>query len=93
MTHTVDQTGAVTGFFIQDFNQVIFSLLRLGGVWYMGNNVLHHVRHPNVGAAVARTFQGAEAGRNGRIRIRTAGGKHTGREGRVVTAAVVRMEH
>ena len=51
-----------------------------------------HVADLEVGATVLGTLQGADAGRDGGEGVRAGGGRHTHREGGVVTAAVLGMQ-
>lgn len=59
----------------------------------MRADVLVHRHNLSVGAAVARTLERADGGGISGIRIRCGAGQHTAGERRVVTAAVLGMEH
>ena len=59
----------------------------------MGADILHHLHHLEVRAAVTRTLQrGHSRGYRG-ICIRAGGGNDAGRERGVVSAAVLHVEH
>ena len=92
VAHAVDQALAVKGLAVQQFFQVGFQFLVVLGVVQIFADVLHHLHHHQVGAAVARALEGAQRCRHGRIGIGAGGCDHTGGKGGVVAAAVLCMQ-
>ena len=93
MTHTVDETAAVAHFLFQDALQVVLHLVVAVPVLHVLHDVVHHLAHLVIGAAVTIALEGADGRRDGGVDIRVRRRKHASRERRVVAAAVLRMEH
>ena len=92
MAHTVDQALAVECFAVEQLFQVGFQFFVILLIVQIFADVLHHLHHHQVGAAVARAFEGAQRRRHSRVGVCAGGSDHAGGEGRVVAAAVLRVE-
>lgn len=55
--------------------------------------MVEHVGNLDIGATVKRAFQGTDARSDGRIGISSGRGRYAYGERRVVTAAVLRLQH
>ena len=89
---TVDLTGAVAGLTVQQLVEVIPDGAVVMGI-HVFLDILEHLHHLGVGAAVERTLQGAYGAGDGAVRIGTAGGHGAADEGGVVAAAVLGVDH
>ena len=56
-------------------------------------DVLHHADNLQIGAAVQRALQCADCAAVGGICVRVRGGEHAAGKGRVIAAAVLRVQH
>ena len=56
MTHAVNQTSLVKGFFMEQFSEVFGNLLLVLPVLYMFLHIVKHSYNFNVGSAVFRAF-------------------------------------
>ena len=92
VTQTVDLTGAVTGLTVQQLVEVILDGAVIMGI-HIFLDILEHLHHLGVGAAVERTLQGAYGAGDGAVGIGTAGGHGAADEGGVVAAAVLGVDH
>ena len=90
--HAVDEPRAVERLFVEHFRKVVFelSLVKIGHVRL---DVVEHLAHFDVRAAVFGSFEGAEGSCDGGICIRSRRGDDVRRESGVVAAAVFRVEH
>ena len=93
MSHTIDQTGTVEGFFIQDLLKISTDFLFVCPVVYISHDILKHFLHFQICATVFRTFQRTDGCRDRRICIRSRGSHHMVGKGRVITTAVFGMKH
>ena len=90
---SVDQAAAVEGLLAHDLRQVGPHLLLVLPVLHAGLDVLHHFPDLQVGAAVQRPLQGADARGDGRVGVGGRGGHHAHGEGGVVAPAVLGVQH
>ena len=93
MAHAVDQAGVVKGLLMQQLFQVILHRVLVAVIGDMFLHIVEHFDDLNVGAAVLGSLQRSQGRRDGGISIGAGGGDHVGGKGRVVSAAVLRVEH
>ena len=92
VAQTVELSGLVTGLAVQQLVQIIPDRAVVVGI-HIFLDVLEHLHHLGVGAAVQRALQGAHSSGDGAVGVRTAGGHGAAHEGGVVAAAVLGMHH
>ena len=92
MPHIIDQAGLIEGLLIEQRAQVSTDLLFIGIIGDVLFHVFKHVHNLDIGTAVAGTLQGTQGGSDGGIGICPGRGNHMGGKGRVVSAAVFRVE-
>ena len=58
VSHTVDQTGVIERFLVEQGSQVTADLLLIRPVLEIGFHIVEHAHHLDVGTAVLGTFEG-----------------------------------
>ena len=92
VAHAVDQALVVECLLVQDLAEVVLDLVLVGLVADGLADVVDHLHHLDVGAAVLGAFQRAERRRHDRVGVRPGGGDHAGGKGGVVAAAVLHVQ-
>ena len=92
VAQAVDQTGPVVSLLPEHPHQVFVYLLVVLPVLDLVAEMLEHVGHHHVGAAVEATLQGADARGDGRVDVCLRGTRHANGEGRVVTTAMLGLD-
>ena len=92
VAQAVDLAGPIARPAVQQLAQIV-----LDGAVVVGIHILldiaEHLHDLGVGAAVEGPLQGADSPGNGAVSVRAAGGHGAADEGRVVAAAVLRVDH
>ena len=92
VTHTVDEAAAVSRFLVEDLEEEGGQLVVVLGILDVFLDAVEHLHHLEVGAAVTRTLQRADAPRDGGVGVGARGGQDAGGEGGAVTAAVLGVD-
>ena len=93
MADAIYQSRLVVHFFVQHTGKIGVYLVHTGPVADVLLQVVEHVGDLDIGSAMKRAFQRADARSYGRVSVRTGGGSDTYRKRRVVTAAMFRLQH
>ena len=93
MSHSVDQSGTVEGFLVQNIAQILADFIFIIPVTDVLFQIVKHTLYLDIGAAVLWPLQRTERSGNRRICIRTGGGNNVCCKCGVVTTAMFRMEH
>ena len=92
MSDTVNKPRTVEGLPVQKCRQIARNGILVLSV-YAFFHILKHPHHLDVGAAVTRSLKRTERRCNGGISIGAGGGHDMRGEGRIVTAAVLGVQH
>ena len=92
VAEAVDQSCIVIVVMVQDPVHDIQDLVPVVRIADVGNDLVHHLGHGDVGAAVLGAFERADRAADGGIDIRAGGAHDDVGEGGVVAAAVVRVD-
>ena len=89
----IDEPGMVVRLASEHPHEVLVDLLVVFPILDHAPQVLEHVGHHHVGAAVQATLQGADARGDGRVDVRLRGTRDAHGERGVVTATVLRLRN
>ena len=93
MSHSVDQSGTVEGFLVQNIAQVLTDFIFIIPVTDVFLQIIKHTLYLDIGTTVLWSLQRAEGSGNRRIGIRTGGSNNVCCKCGVVTTAMFRMEY
>ena len=92
MSHSVDQARLVECLFVEQGGEVVFDFVPVMDV-DMPLHIVEHAHDLDVGAAVLRSFEGAERCCDRGVGVGAGGSHDMGGEGGVVSAAVIGVDH
>ena len=93
MADAVDESGVVKGIPVEELFQIGAHLVIVLPVAHLPLDLVKHMHHLDVGAAVLGPLQAAQRRRNGGVGVGAGGGDDMGGKGGVVAAAVLCVEH
>jgi len=93
MSYTVYQSCLVIYLLVQHTGEISVNLVYIRPIPDILLQMVEHVGNLDIGATVKRTFQGTDARSDGRIGISSGRGRYAYGERRVVTAAMLRLQH
>ena len=93
VSHAVNQAFFVKHLLVEQLFKIVFNRFVVCPVGHILLQVLEHLIHLDVGAAVLGTLQGSQRRRNCRIGVGAGGGDHMRCKGGVVAAAVLHVQN
>ena len=92
MSHTIDQTGMIECFFIQNLAEICFYLFLICPVFDIRLDILKHVLYLKVCTTMTRSFERTDRCCNRRISICSGRSNYVCRKSRVVTTTMLCMK-
>ena len=92
MSHSIDQSLVIKGFFLKDSGQIVLHFFFITVIRYMRTDIIHHLHHHQVRPTMLAPLQRRHRRCDCRIGIRTRGRHYSCGKSRVVTTSMLHMK-